>query len=577
MSEEVLEELKLLDRYQRLPSDRLDQLAEIVLKLRRTKLFEPLNTAELAYIAEKGRPIPYPAGEAIIRKGATDKTFYVISGGQVRVWEEDDRGRPHLLNYHPAGDFFGELALLDNAPRAANVDAVSDVEVIAFDQEGFERIVAYNKIADYMREWGQQRIAESNRPFPGKHWDEITIFKTHKSWLALFYMVLFPASILLLTLIGFVLLAVFSAASLEILISIVLAIAVGIGLWTFWTVEDWRNDDLILTSKRVISIERILVPPFPVERHEAAIGQVIDVTTRTHGLWTYWFNIRTIEIKTAGGRVILFPYVAEPDQIREKILQTRELEHTRTVGEERSRIRQRLLSELNRPVSQIKPMETGPVLQVTPEREGLQGLLDWFVPRQRVVRDDRIIWRKHWFVLLKAVAPALFLILLSVILFILILTEILALPSVPWTWMLVLPIAGLVAGILWYLWNYSAWRNDVYIVTNERIIDIEGSPFHLFKESTTEGPFDTIQNIDYSSPNLFYRILSLGNVRIHTAAKQNAFTFDSVPHPVEVQQEIFQRLIDYRERRARQEAERQYGEFSKWFATYHHSVVEQKE
>jgi hypothetical protein len=44
-----------------------------------------------------------------------------------------------------------------------------------------------------------------------------------------------------------------------------------------------------------------------------------------------------------------------------------------------------------------------------------------------------------------------------------------------------------------------------------------------------------------------------------------------------VQQEIFKRLTAYREQQQREAAERRYAELTKWFGTYHRSVVEQKE
>jgi uncharacterized membrane protein YdbT with pleckstrin-like domain len=141
----------------------------------------------------------------------------------------------------------------------------------------------------------------------------------------------------------------------------------------------------------------------------------------------------------------------------------------------------------------------------------------------------------------------------------------------------VVPLIAIVATFVWYLWNYDEWRNDIYIVTDERIIDIEGSPFHLKKESRTEGTFDVIQNTDYNSPNWLFRILRIGDVTIDTAAEKNAFTFTSVARPEEVQQEIFKRLTAFREKRAQEQAERQYAEFTKWFGTYHRSVMDHKE
>jgi membrane protein YdbS with pleckstrin-like domain len=578
MYDDLLAKLRVLDRYKQKSLKELGKLAEKISKLREADLFAQISDVELARIAERGRIEHYEAGEFVIHEGDRDKTFYVITRGQVRVWRKEENDIPHLLNYHAVGDFFGELAPLNNAPRAANVDAVDDVELVAFDQDGFERIIEHSQIAEYLRTWGQERIRQSNKDFEGKHWDEISIVLAHKSWFALARMIVFPVMVMLLALGLFILLISISDASAEVAVSVLIATWIGMGLWVFWMYEDWQNDDLIVTSKRVIHIERILVPPFPVERHEVFVFQVQDITTRNHGLWTRLFGVQTLEIKTAGLGTIEFPYLDEAEQIRNEIFRARELAMVRRTGEERSRIRHTLLNELNRPTNEeMTPLPTGEELAITPEAPGLLKIFDYFVPRMRIVRPDRIIWRKHWLILVKNAGVPALTFFLSVAVLAIALGRPGFLRQVPPTILLFVPGIAMVVTFGWFLWNYDGWRNDIYIVTDERIIDIEGSPFHLQKETRTEGPFDVIQNTDYSSPNWLFRILRIGDVTIDTASQAIAYTFNSVARPDEVQQEIFKRLTAFREEARRAAAERQYDELTKWFGTYHRSIVEQRE
>jgi len=137
---------------------------------------------------------------------------------------------------------------------------------------------------------------------------------------------------------------------------------------------------------------------------------------------------------------------------------------------------------------------------------------------------------------------------------------------VPWWWLI--PCVALLASFGWYLWRYEGWRNDVYQVTDSRIIDIEGSPFHLRKETRTEGMFDVIQNVTYDSPNLFYRALRIGFVTIDTAAEQGAYTFDWVSRPAQVQQEIFTRWTAYREKQKEAATRQRHQEFLDWIREY---------
>ena len=128
----------------------------------------------------------------------------------------------------------------------------------------------------------------------------------------------------------------------------------------------------------------------------------------------------------------------------------------------------------------------------------------------------------------------------------------------------------------WYLWRYEGWRNHIYQVTDSRIIDVEGTPFHLQHETRTEGTFDFIQNVTYDSPNFIYRALSIGFVRIDTAAETGAYTFDWVRNPAEVQQEIFRRWTAYRERERESATRRRQQEFLDWFAQYDRLVRQEE-
>lgn len=577
MTEQLLDQIKAMGRYRRLSPSGQEQLARIVGQLRHVDLFESLSLEELAYVAERSRLVRYRAGDLIIRKGDEDKTLYIITRGQIRIWDRTEEGHARLLNYADAGDFVGEIAFLEDKARTANVDAVTDVELVAFDREGFERILEHAQISEYLRSWGQERIRQSNRDFEGKHWDEITIVMARKSWFALVRRIILPVILFLLAAALAITLIALSTIAPEILISLVLAALVGIGLWVYWAYEDWHNDDLIVTSKRIIHIERVLIPPFPLERQEISMNQVQDIVT-SQNAWTSLFGIQTLTIKTAGTAMLEFPYLTDADWIRDEIFRARELAKIRYIGEERSQIRRRLMNELDREAGRTyEPLEQEEERPVTPEPRGVLKVLDYFIPRMRIVRPDRIIWRMHWLVLARAAFLPVLLLIFSTALLVLALLRPGALSYVPTRWMVLVPAGAALFALLWYLWTYDGWRNDIYIVTDERIIDVEGSPFHLRGESRIEGTFDVIQSVDYSSPNWLYRILRIGDVTIDTAAQQAAFTFDLVPQPAMVQQEIFQRLTAYREQQAREERERQYAEFSKWFGTYHRSVVEEKE
>ena len=114
--------------------DRLKLLAS-------TFLFHRFDEDELAIIASIVGSRAHGAGEAIITQDEEGDEAYVIRRGRVEVIVEDELGESRTVAQLGEGDFFGELALLEDAPRSATVKAINEVEVLLLDRPVFERFV----------------------------------------------------------------------------------------------------------------------------------------------------------------------------------------------------------------------------------------------------------------------------------------------------------------------------------------------------------------------------------------------------------------------------------------------------
>ena len=104
--------------------------------LRGVPLFAGLTPQQLRRVAEVGRVRLFRAGTAIVRLGDPGDSFYVVLDGNALVVREN--GRPLKLH---AGDFFGELALIENAPRSADVIATDDVTALTIGHTAFTRLL----------------------------------------------------------------------------------------------------------------------------------------------------------------------------------------------------------------------------------------------------------------------------------------------------------------------------------------------------------------------------------------------------------------------------------------------------
>src|SRR5215213_7342963 len=104
----------------------MDETAAIRAAIKRVPLFTGLSARELDGLAQMARERRFAAGEDIVRQGEGGIGVYLLIEGQVRMLRERASGEPRELDRVGPGAIFGELALLDEAPRVATVQAVDD-------------------------------------------------------------------------------------------------------------------------------------------------------------------------------------------------------------------------------------------------------------------------------------------------------------------------------------------------------------------------------------------------------------------------------------------------------------------
>ena len=100
---------------------------ELEAQLASVPLLAGLDDRVRRRLAQIGKRRTYAADEAIVKEGTTGTALYVILSGRVRV----ERGASQVGELG-AGDFFGELALIEEEPRSASVIAVDETECLLF-------------------------------------------------------------------------------------------------------------------------------------------------------------------------------------------------------------------------------------------------------------------------------------------------------------------------------------------------------------------------------------------------------------------------------------------------------------
>ena len=100
---------------------------ELEKQLATVPLLEGLDARIRRRLAETGKRRTYDADEEIVREGSTGTALYIVLSGTARVVRGGEQ-----LGEVKAGDFFGELALIEEHPRSASVIANTETECLLF-------------------------------------------------------------------------------------------------------------------------------------------------------------------------------------------------------------------------------------------------------------------------------------------------------------------------------------------------------------------------------------------------------------------------------------------------------------
>lgn len=108
--------------------------------LAQVPLLSHLSADDLSRLSAQVRPQSFDAGHDIVEIGTPGRSLYLIVSGDVRVVYPSPTHDFELARLG-TGDFFGEMALLNDKPRSATVRAVDYVQTLALDKDDFRRIV----------------------------------------------------------------------------------------------------------------------------------------------------------------------------------------------------------------------------------------------------------------------------------------------------------------------------------------------------------------------------------------------------------------------------------------------------
>ncbi|HEX7588686.1 MAG TPA: cyclic nucleotide-binding domain-containing protein, partial [Anaerolineae bacterium] len=445
--------------------------------LQQIPLFGKLPAQHLAALANIAKREHFVPGQRLVAQNDLGNRFIVVESGLVNLRRTDPDGiersvgvvSPHSPANAPgtAKPYFGEQMFTSQEPFDYHAEAVRPTEALVFYRADFDQLVKDRPALTHMLGFVESAELKRTHGFRWVEAGESIVLIAHKHWWALLpglvpVAILVVIAVVALFILHFVLVA-------EMLQWIALVASIVILLVLAWQVWDWLNDEYLVTTRRVAHVERIL---FTRDLRESApIDKVLGVTLERKFPSDY-FGVSTVVIQTAGREKgnITFAYVAKGEQIRKLVNGQQDRVRARQAAEGRERFRQSIHNELRHylnPESVAAERAAEQAKQPAPRPQPpkstwstVQGLVRaWLVLELK--EPGRVVWRKHWSVLLVQVGKwvgGLFL--LDIVAGFFAVT-----PSIqfPGYW-----LGGLVALVILLggvLWQWEDWRNDTYAVT----------------------------------------------------------------------------------------------------------------
>ena len=121
------------------PSEKEDLMSSTAEFLAGVPLFSSCTPEEIEAIAQSAQEESFDAGQIIVTQGMPGQAFYLVTSGRVEIVRD---GRS--LGAFGVGDFFGEMSLLDNAPRSATIRAIEPTTCIMLSSWDFKSLLEKN-------------------------------------------------------------------------------------------------------------------------------------------------------------------------------------------------------------------------------------------------------------------------------------------------------------------------------------------------------------------------------------------------------------------------------------------------
>lgn len=317
---------------------------------------------------------------------------------------------------------------------------------------------------------------------------------------------------------------------------------VGAGLYSAYRIFElwWVNVDVI-TNRRILTWKGLLQPT----RKETKLEKVSQVSVDQRSLFAMLFNYGDVKVYVSGGQPLDMLRVANPREVRDDIEGVRQSYQKAAEAKKvpPPPVLDQQLSAVLTKLATPKPLPGFPDIDRDPKSKWahrydptkLRGPLRTFGGFLNIPCDVHYDAEEYTVQYIQRSKIVLFYELFFPVLILLLLLVGALTARILFGLFAVLFFVGAIAiGLI--ILNYI---DDVFILTNKRIIDIERHFVFFFEEHDTAN-YDRISEIQVESPNLFELALNVGNVHVYTPGSNPDIHMTRVPDPFALQDRIFE-------------------------------------
>lgn len=529
--------------------------------LKKLHLFRGLTDDQLISVAREFEDVPaYTTSHTVFSQGAPGDAVYIIYSGKVTVNILDKvKGGTKTLATLIAGDYFGEESLVTRQKRSATIIAEPGTHLLKLDVAGYKNLeTKFPQIKHNFNVVVRSRRLSRRLKFSWLQPNEIIYYLAGRHPITLIAWIYVPVLIFIgLFILGLLINGIYSRTWIISFFGFLMVLDLLVLIWQ-WI--DWSNDYYIVTNERVMRTEKIIA--LYDSREEAPLGTIISVNVNSSGFIQRWIGLGDVVVRTFTTQITMYD-VSYPNQVEAMVQEYWNRSKEKTSSVEDVAIKKALRLKLYPPPP--KPIEEKPPEPKTKPESYATSLYRMFFAnflRVRFEDSNVVTYRKHWFVLVRDTFKQ-FVLFLFLIFVPIMLPGIFSVSLGASGW----SILGLLlfGVIVWWIYDYVDWVNDVYKVTPDQIIDVYKKP--LGKEQRKSAQLENIMSTSSERRGIVGLLLNYGIVKIKVGVE--VFDFTDVFDPPQVEQDIIRRIAARKNKKSEAEKVAEAERMGTWLVNYH--------